>query len=51
MPQNLGTVQGTGATLLLERQPCMADEATTTKWTVKHEPVNEDHESQRDASN
>ena len=28
----------------------MADEATTTKWTVKHEPVNEDHRSQRNAS-
>ena len=32
-------------------EAAMADEATTTKWTVKHEPVNEDHESQRDASN
>ena len=26
----------------------MADETTTTKWDVNHEPTNEDHESQRE---
>ena len=29
----------------------MADETTTKEWTVNHEPTNEDHESQRNASN
>ena len=27
----------------------MADETTTTKWDVNHEPTNEDHESQRES--
>ena len=32
-------------------EAAMADEATTTKWNVKHGPTERRHESQRDASN